>query len=97
MEFKIRHTWDGVPVMHEPVCVRLHPQTGGVMLEVMAPLFNDPPAPAGASGEPFNGLWDYEGEWTRLLAGLGITYIPELCHLPKGSALGYPPCSSCLS
>ncbi|XP_049626156.1 UPF0462 protein C4orf33 homolog [Suncus etruscus] len=86
MEFKIRHTWDGVPVMHEPVCVHLHPQTGGVMLEVTAPLFNDPPAPAGASGEPFSGLWDYEVVEAFFLNDKTEQYLEvELC--PHGQHL----------
>ncbi|KAG8505395.1 UPF0462 protein C4orf33 [Galemys pyrenaicus] len=67
MEFRIQHTWDGFPVTHEPVRMRLSAQDGGVALEVCAPFFNDPPAPAGEPGQPFNGLWDYEGEGGRCI------------------------------
>lgn len=63
MDFKIEHTWDGFPVTHEPVFVRLNPGDRGVMMEVSAPFFNDPPAPLGEPGKPFNELWDYEGKW----------------------------------
>lgn len=63
MDFKIEHTWDGFPVKHEPVLVRLSPGDEGVMMEVNAPFFNDPPAPLGEPGKPFNELWNYEGMW----------------------------------
>ncbi|XP_021095465.1 UPF0462 protein C4orf33 [Heterocephalus glaber] len=62
MDFRIEHTWDGFPVKHEPVLVRLNPGDGGIMMEVHAPFFNDPPAPLGEPGKPFNELWDYEGK-----------------------------------
>jgi hypothetical protein len=62
MDFKIEHTWDGFPVGHQPVSVRLSPGEGGVVMEVRAPFFNDPPAPLGEPGKPFNELWDYEGK-----------------------------------
>uniref|UniRef100_A0A8C1EYS6 Chromosome 4 open reading frame 33 n=2 Tax=Cyprinus carpio TaxID=7962 RepID=A0A8C1EYS6_CYPCA len=51
MEFHIKHTWDSLPVDHEP---------DGLLMQVTAPFFNHPPAPAGPPGEPFPGLWDYE-------------------------------------
>lgn len=63
MDFKIQYTWDGFPVKHEPVFVRLNPGDGGVMMEVSAPFFNDPPAPLGEPGKPYNELWNYEGKW----------------------------------
>jgi len=61
MEFYIRHTWDSVPVDHKPVKIRFSPGEEGLLMQVTAPFFNDPPAPAGPPGEPFPGLWDYEG------------------------------------
>jgi hypothetical protein len=33
----------------------------GVKLLIEAPFFDDPPNPGGTPGEPFYGLWDYEG------------------------------------
>ncbi|EHH26188.1 hypothetical protein EGK_16090 [Macaca mulatta] len=60
MDFKIEHTWDGFPVKHEPVFIRLNPGDRGVMMDISAPFFNDPPAPLGEPGKPFNQLWDYE-------------------------------------
>ncbi|XP_055990515.1 UPF0462 protein C4orf33 homolog [Sorex fumeus] len=86
MEFRIAHTWDGLPVTHEPACVRLHPQSAGVVLEVTAPLFNDPPAPTGAPGQPFSGLWDYEVVEAFFLNDLTEQYLEvELC--PHGQHL----------
>ncbi|TRY91162.1 hypothetical protein DNTS_007188 [Danionella cerebrum] len=60
MEFYIRHTWDSLPVEHKPVRIRFSPGDDGLLMQVNAPFFNDPPAPAGPPGEPFPGLWDYE-------------------------------------
>uniref|UniRef100_A0A8D0H7E4 Chromosome 4 open reading frame 33 n=1 Tax=Sphenodon punctatus TaxID=8508 RepID=A0A8D0H7E4_SPHPU len=60
MEFKIEHTWDSLPVNHEPVTIQLKAGNAGLLMEVGAPFFNDPPAPPGQPGKPFNGLWDYE-------------------------------------
>jgi hypothetical protein len=31
-----------------------------------APFFNDPPNPGGPAGEPFPGLWEYEGKTSSL-------------------------------
>ncbi|KAM8765736.1 UPF0462 protein C4orf33 homolog isoform 1-T2 [Rhynchonycteris naso] len=86
MDFKIEHTWDGVPVKHEPVCVRLDPGGGGVLLKVSAPLFNDPPAPLGEPGEPFHQLWDYEVVEAFFLNDKAEQYLEvELC--PHGQHL----------
>uniref|UniRef100_A0A8C6VEK6 Chromosome 4 open reading frame 33 n=1 Tax=Naja naja TaxID=35670 RepID=A0A8C6VEK6_NAJNA len=60
MEFKIEHTWNSLPVSHDPIIIRLSPEKGGILMELNAPFFNDPPAPPGEPGKPFNGLWDYE-------------------------------------
>lgn len=63
MEFTVKHTWDGLPVSHEPVTVELKPDSAGLLMEVNAPFFNDPPAPLGEAGKPFSRLWDYEGKF----------------------------------
>lgn len=63
MDFAITHTWDSLAVNHDPVTLKLTAGDGGLAMEVQAPFFNDPPAPAGAPGEPFPGLWDYEGTY----------------------------------
>ncbi|KAF5923364.1 hypothetical protein HPG69_006533, partial [Diceros bicornis minor] len=86
MDFKIEHTWDGFPVKHEPVFVRLNPGDRGVMIEVSAPFFNDPPAPLGEPGKPFNELWDYEVVEAFFLNDLTEQYLEvELC--PHGQHL----------
>uniref|UniRef100_A0A8B9M5D2 Chromosome 4 open reading frame 33 n=1 Tax=Accipiter nisus TaxID=211598 RepID=A0A8B9M5D2_9AVES len=60
MEFTIKHTWDGLPVSHEPVTIGLKSNNAGLLMEVNAPFFDDPPAPLGEPGKPFSRLWDYE-------------------------------------
>ncbi|XP_013907579.1 PREDICTED: UPF0462 protein C4orf33 homolog isoform X2 [Thamnophis sirtalis] len=61
MEFKIEHTWNSFPVSHDPIIISLSPEKAGILMELNAPFFNDPPAPPVEPGKPFNGLWDYEG------------------------------------
>uniref|UniRef100_A0A8C2PHC3 Uncharacterized protein n=1 Tax=Capra hircus TaxID=9925 RepID=A0A8C2PHC3_CAPHI len=86
MDFKIEHTWDGFPVKHEPVFVRLNPGDRGVMMEVSAPFFNDPPSPLGEPGKPFNLLWDYEVVEAFFLNDITEQYLEvELC--PHGQHL----------
>ncbi|XP_040106468.1 UPF0462 protein C4orf33 homolog isoform X1 [Oryx dammah] len=86
MDFKIEHTWDGFPVKHEPVFVRLNPGDRGVMMEVSAPFFNDPPSPLGEPGKPFNQLWDYEVVEAFFLNDITEQYLEvELC--PHGQHL----------
>uniref|UniRef100_A0ABI7XA81 CD033 protein n=1 Tax=Felis catus TaxID=9685 RepID=A0ABI7XA81_FELCA len=86
MDFKIEYTWDGFPVKHEPVFVRLNPGDGGVVMEVSAPFFNDPPAPLGEPGKPFNELWDYEVVEAFFLNDITEQYLEvELC--PHGQHL----------
>lgn len=83
MDFKIEHTWDGFPVKHEPVFVRLNPGDKGVMMEVNAPFFNDPPAPLGEPGKPFNELWNYEVVEAFFLNDITEQYLEvELCPQP---------------
>lgn len=80
MDFKIQYTWDGFPVKHEPVFVRLNPGDGGVMVEVSAPFFNDPPAPLGEPGKPYNELWNYEVVEAFFLNDITEQYLEvELC------------------
>lgn len=61
MEFKIEHEWNSNPVSHNPVTICLKPAPDGLQMDVTAPFFNDPAAPPGPPGKPFDGLWDYEG------------------------------------
>ncbi|XP_019389528.1 PREDICTED: UPF0462 protein C4orf33-like isoform X3 [Crocodylus porosus] len=80
MEFKIEHTWDSLPVSHEPVHIRLKLSDGGLLMEISAPFFNDPPAPLGEPGKPFNGLWNYEVVEAFFLCERTEQYLEvELC------------------
>lgn len=74
MEFTVKHTWDGLPVSHEPVTIGLTPDSAGLLMEVSAPFFNDPPAPPGEPGKPFSGLWDYEGKYSCSAANI-ISFV----------------------
>ena len=60
LEFEIATQWDGVPIDHDSVKVRLRKLDNCLGLEVDAPFFDDP-KPAGLVGKPFPNLWDYEG------------------------------------
>ncbi|XP_070197703.1 UPF0462 protein C4orf33 homolog isoform X2 [Littorina saxatilis] len=59
-DFDIQTTWDKKAVTHEPVRVHLAEDQSGCRLEVHAPFFGSPPAPAAPSGQPCPQLWDYE-------------------------------------
>ncbi|XP_019349908.1 UPF0462 protein C4orf33 isoform X1 [Alligator mississippiensis] len=86
MEFKIEHTWDSLPVSHEPVHIRLKLSDGGLLMEISASFFNDPPAPLGEPGKPFNGLWNYEVVEAFFLCERTKQYLEvELC--PHGQHL----------
>ncbi|XP_069098240.1 UPF0462 protein C4orf33 homolog isoform X2 [Pleurodeles waltl] len=58
--YVITTTWDSLTVMHSPVTITFKPDENGLLMEVSAPFFDDPHAPPGEPGKPFNGLWDYE-------------------------------------
>jgi hypothetical protein len=63
-EYQIVTTWDNRTIDHadKPVIVQLdRKDASSFKISVAAPLFNDPPKPPGEVGEPFYGLWNYEG------------------------------------
>lgn len=63
MEFSIENTWNSNPVDHDPIQITFSPGQGGLKMGVSGPFFNDPAGPPGPAGQPFPGLWDYEGRW----------------------------------
>ncbi|XP_076995709.1 UPF0462 protein C4orf33 homolog [Tamandua tetradactyla] len=86
LEYRIRTTWDSMPVLHRPVTIAFRPGTHGLLMEVNAPFFDDPPAPPGPAGQPFNGLWEYEVVESFLLNSKTKQYLEvELC--PHGQHL----------
>ena len=60
--YEIATQWDGSALGHAPVTIALIPAEGFVRMKVAAPFFNDPGNPGGEPGEPFPGLWDWEGK-----------------------------------
>lgn len=86
MELRIEHTWDGLPVSHDPVTIALKSYDAGLLMQVSAPFFNDPPAPLGEPGKPFRKLWDYEVVEAFFLSDRSEQYLEvELC--PHGQHL----------
>lgn len=44
MELRTEHAWDGLPMSHNPVTIALKSYDTGMLMQVSAPFFNDPPA-----------------------------------------------------
>ncbi|XP_061440252.1 UPF0462 protein C4orf33 homolog isoform X1 [Rhineura floridana] len=85
-EYKILNTWDSIPVMHAPVTIRFKPGDQGLVMEVNSLFFDDPPAPSGEPGKPFDGLWDFEVAESFFLNSATRNYLEvELC--PHGQHL----------
>ncbi|KAG7265206.1 hypothetical protein CRUP_027695, partial [Coryphaenoides rupestris] len=86
LSFLIAHTWDSIPVNHESMRIVFSPGDGGLMMKVIGPFFDDPPAPVGPPGQPFPGLWDYEVVESFFLDSTTENYLEvELC--PHGQHL----------
>ncbi|KAM8939485.1 UPF0462 protein C4orf33 homolog [Pelodytes ibericus] len=84
--YKITTTWDSNQVLHEPVTITMKANTEGLVIEVNAPFFDDPPTPPGEAGEPFDGLWNYEVVESFFLNSETTQYLEvELC--PHGQHL----------
>lgn len=62
MRLVIERTWDDQLVNHAPAVIELQPlDERSFQMSVEGKFFNDPPNPGGTPGEPFMGLWDFEG------------------------------------
>ncbi|XP_054845463.1 UPF0462 protein C4orf33 homolog [Eublepharis macularius] len=86
VEYKIVTTWDSMLVMHAPVTIKFKPGVQGLVMEVNSLFFDDPPAPPGEPGKPFDGLWDYEVVESFFLNSTTSNYLEvELC--PHGQHL----------
>ncbi|XP_075471528.1 UPF0462 protein C4orf33 homolog isoform X2 [Ascaphus truei] len=84
--YKITTTWDSKPVLHEPVTITFKSHEEGLLMEVHALFFDDPPKPPGEPGEPFDGLWDFEVVESFFLNSRTTQYLEvELC--PHGQHL----------
>ena len=63
-EYRILTTWNNQTIDHadRPVVIQLdRNDASSFKISVDAPFFNNPPKPPGEAGDPFYGLWDYEG------------------------------------
>ncbi|XP_033106022.1 UPF0462 protein C4orf33 homolog isoform X2 [Anneissia japonica] len=88
ISFKIKHCWDGTPVSHDAVQIRLSvgaESPDSLQLTVKAPFFNDPAPPGFKVGGAQEQLWDYEvveafilGEKDRYLE---VELSPHGCYL----------------
>uniref|UniRef100_UPI00398E8774 UPF0462 protein C4orf33 homolog isoform X2 n=1 Tax=Pristiophorus japonicus TaxID=55135 RepID=UPI00398E8774 len=86
MEFTINKTWDSSPVTHKAISLSLKPGDGGMLMEVKGPFFNDPSAPPGEKGKPYNELWNFEVVEAFFLNSCKELYLEvELC--PHGQHL----------
>lgn len=61
MQFEIMKTWNSRNLDHQPVRLSFKTAKDGLEIGVKAPFFNDPGNPGGEPGQPFQNLWDYEG------------------------------------
>lgn len=53
---------DDQPFTHRPATIELRSlNDDSFQMNVEGKFFNDPPNPGGVAGEPFMGLWDFEG------------------------------------
>ncbi|XP_078260719.1 UPF0462 protein C4orf33 homolog [Rhinoraja longicauda] len=86
MRFTITKTWDSSPITHKGITLSLKPDDEGILMEVNAPFFNDPPSPAGPRGNSYNQLWNYEVVEAFFLNSCKELYLEvELC--PHGQHL----------
>ena len=80
MIFEIATRWNGKPINHAPVKLKLQNDSrDSVSLELDAPFFDDP-KPAGVAGQPFPQLWDYEGDY-QLFHALSILFELIACFI----------------
>ncbi|XP_070554491.1 UPF0462 protein C4orf33 homolog isoform X2 [Ptychodera flava] len=87
LTFQIKTQWNSIPIDHQPVVIRLsrNHDNNHINLEVDSPFFNDPAAPVGQVGKPFQQLWDYEVVEAFFLGADNKYLEVELC--PHGQHL----------
>ncbi|XP_031322002.1 UPF0462 protein C4orf33 homolog isoform X1 [Camelus dromedarius] len=61
LEYRITTMWDSLPVLQRPMTPKFRSGVQGLLMDLNAPFFDDPPAPHHEAGQPFDGLWKYEG------------------------------------
>lgn len=62
LNFQIKTTWNGEAIDHVPIELNLESSEKGLMINVKAPFFNDPPPEneTESSDGAFDRLWDFE-------------------------------------
>lgn len=61
LHFEIKSTWNDFSIDHPSTHLTLSSDVDhGMVIEINAPFFNDPPNPGGQPGLPFQGLWEHE-------------------------------------
>lgn len=60
ISYNITKTWNGGDASHEPITVSLEGDDEFIYLKVDSPLIGNP-SPPGPRGEPYWGIWYYEG------------------------------------
>ncbi|XP_078066465.1 UPF0462 protein C4orf33 homolog [Mustelus asterias] len=86
MMFTITKTWDSSPVTHRGMSLSFKPDDEGLLMEVEGPFFNDPSAPVGKRGKPYDQLWNFEVVEAFFLNSSKELYLEvELC--PHGQHL----------
>ena len=72
LKFLIKTSWNSEPVNHDAVGLNIYTAEDGLGVEIDAPFFNNPPKPNGPPGLPFQGLWEYEGNFHWKLSQIKI-------------------------
>ncbi|XP_064352392.1 UPF0462 protein C4orf33 homolog isoform X3 [Camelus dromedarius] len=70
LEYRITTMWDSLPVLQRPMTPKFRSGVQGLLMDLNAPFFDDPPAPHHEAGQPFDGLWKYEGCYPQMPAGM---------------------------
>ncbi|KAL4231153.1 hypothetical protein ACF0H5_008736 [Mactra antiquata] len=84
--FIVGRTWDGKDIKHEKAEITVSSgDKDHVKIDITAPFYNDPVAPNGPPGQPFDQLWDYEVVEAFFLSSSGKYLEVEFC--PHGQHL----------
>ena len=63
MKFAIKTTWDGKPVDHEPIEIKIMETDSYLEVEIEATFFDDPAPSNSNKTKPTWELWEHEGNY----------------------------------